>query len=179
MFRYFLERLLRDVVASYLSKSGLIYETVEQLTAKAEVKAFVKVVNMTYPTMSTVDKLLTVPEVFVAVAQVGTFTVRLMVTQPDALMLCAARTLSLQVLGLAKGVVYPKIPNDLLYGALSLAIHSPVANELVYASTAPAELKRFYDALAAREVAQAVEFDVMESEAGEGVASNIVGGAAT
>jgi hypothetical protein len=31
----------------------------------------------------------------------------------------------------------------------------------------------------AREVAQAVEFDVMESEAGEGVASNIVGGAAT
>jgi hypothetical protein len=179
MSRYFLERFLRGVVTSYLSKSGPIFETVERLTAKAEVKAFLKVVNMTYPTMSTVDKLLTVPEVFVAVAQVGTPTVRLMVMQPDALILCAARTLSLQELGLAKDVVYPKIPNDLLYGALSLAIHSPVANELVYASTAPAELKRFYDALAAREVAQAVEFDVMESEAGEDVASNIVGGAAT
>jgi hypothetical protein len=85
----------------------------------------------------------------------------------------------LQELRLAKDVVYPKIPNDLLYGALSLAIHSPVANELVYASTAPAELKRFFDALAARDLAQAVEFDVMASEAGEGVASDIVGGAAT
>ena len=72
MSRYFLERFLRGVVTSYLSKSGPIFETVERLTAKAEVKAFMKVVNMTYPAMSTVDKLLTVPEVFVAVAQVGT-----------------------------------------------------------------------------------------------------------
>jgi len=85
----------------------------------------------------------------------------------------------LQELRLAKDVVYPRIPNDLLYGALSNAVHLPVANELVYASTAPAELKRFYGALAAREHAKAVEFDVMESEAGKDVASDIVGGAAT
>lgn len=179
MSRFFLERLLREVVKSYLSKSGLIYETVEQLTAKADVKAFLKVVNMTFPKMSAVDKLLTVPEVFVAVAQVGTPTVRLMAMHPDVLMLCAARTLSLQELGLAKDVVYPKIPNNLLYGAISQDIHFPVANELVYASTAPAELKRFYGALAARELVKEVEFDVIESAAGEDVASDIVGGAAT
>jgi len=76
-----------------------------------------------------------------------------------------------QDLKLPEDVVYPSFPNDILYGYLSLDIHNPSVRELIVASTADAELKRFVDLLAQRNRVKWTEYDAVDAAVGKNVLS--------
>ena len=102
-----------------------------------------------------------------------------MIMRSDALMLCAARILSSQELGLPKDVAYLRLPQYLLDGAIQSEVPFLVANELVYAATTRDEVKLSYGVLAAHYRVKTVEFDVIEAWAGEELVHKVFGGAAT
>ena len=76
-----------------------------------------------------------------------------------------------QDLELPQDLVYPSFPNDILYGYLSLDIHNPSVRELIVASTADAELKRFVAALAQRNNVKWTEYDAVDAAVGKDVLS--------
>lgn len=78
-----------------------------------------------------------------------------------------------QDLKLPEDVVYPSFPKGVLYGAISDEIHNPSVRELIVASTADAELKRFVALLAQRNLVKWTEYDAVDAAEGENVLSEM------
>ena len=156
---------------------------VNQHETNPDVQRFLKsAVGVPYPSMRAVDGILKVEAVRAAVWEVrckgapASMIVGPVWTCPpddDIVVPILHIYISLsQDLELPQDLVYPCFPPFVNYGALSDEIHNPAAaRELIVASTADPELKRFVAVLAQRNRVKCTEYDAVDAGAGWAILS--------
>jgi hypothetical protein len=129
------ENFLNDIVIAYKKGSGPIFDAVGQLD-ETEKKTFINAAKARFPIKTAIDKTVRIPVIEAAVWKYFDFE---------------------------KDVVYPVLPNDVMYGVLSEAIHNQVFSHVPVSDKADKNYKNFFGLLGKHYLKEVVVYSEMDA----------------